>query len=327
MKKKGKKVLLCFEKYCDFNPDMKLSNSYHNFLNTFSSSCPDYIFHAIHYDEAQLVYGKSIDEVLVDYCSKWKIDVILFILLGPSETVNVNPSLNTLKKLKEMGIYLCFNWPDTGPGWGSQTIKSLEGYSDLHISWDRPRSPYHDSFPFPKTYETLWPPQDPNLYYKQSEQKIGVSFVGSSNSPDRQHFLNYAKRNYPDLLICGGQREECLSPEEYANTIRSSKIGINFSISLAGFYQLKGRVLEIAASCSMLLELKNPSTAGMFEPGKDYVEFESQKELVDKIRYYTEHEEERSQIALNGHNKYKSSYTAFHFWKKIMDRIESETSK
>lgn len=322
---KEKKVLLCFEKYCDYNPDMKLSNSYQNFLNTFSNSCPDYIFHTLHPDECLMVYGKSIDEILINYCFKWKINVIVFMLPGPSPTLDVNPSLSAFKKLREMGVYLCFTWPDTGPGWGTQTISRLEGYSNLHISWDNPRSPYHDAFGWPANHEHLWVPQDPNYFYKQEEQKIDVSFVGSTNNyPDRKHFLNYAKKEYPNLFLCGGQREGNLSAEVYAETIRSSKIGINFSLSLAKFYQTKGRVFEVTASCSMLLELKNPSTAKLFEPGKDYVEFETQLELVDKIRYYLEHEDERSQIAINGYNKYQSNYTAFHYWKKIMDRIEME---
>jgi len=60
------KVLLCFEKYCDLNPDMKLTNSYHNFLNTFSESCPEYVFHTMHYDECSLVYGTHFDEIHFD---------------------------------------------------------------------------------------------------------------------------------------------------------------------------------------------------------------------------------------------------------------------
>ena len=74
---KKQKVLLCFEKYCDLNPDMKLTNSYHNFLNTFSQNQSDYIYHILHYDECYLVYGKHVDEVLADYCQKWDIKIII----------------------------------------------------------------------------------------------------------------------------------------------------------------------------------------------------------------------------------------------------------
>jgi spore maturation protein CgeB len=74
----------------------------------------------------------------------------------------------------------------------------------------------------------------------------------------------------------------------------------------------------------MLLEYKNPSTRKYFDPNIDYVEFENGPDLVEKINYYISHPQEAEKIAENGHAKYNSNYSAFHFWKKIMDRIESE---
>jgi len=317
----NKKVLLCFEKYCDLNPDMKLTNSYHNFLNTFSKSCPKYIFHTMHYDESYLVYNKHIDDILTSYCEKWDIKIIIFILLGGS---SVNPSNTTFKKLRDKGIYLCFHWPDTGPGWGTETIKNLEGLSDLHISWDNPSSPFHDSFPFPKNHMHMWVPQDLSFYYPAENQDIDVSFAGSTRYRDRQYILSRAQKKYPALAICGGQREQNLSPETYAEIIRRSKISLNFSLSPAGFYQTKGRVFEILASKSMLLEFKNPSTPKFFQPNEDYVEFENEEDLVEKIKYYLSNPEERERIANNGYQKYHNNYTAKHFWHKIMNKIEED---
>jgi glycosyltransferase involved in cell wall biosynthesis len=315
------KVLLCFEKYCDLNPDMKLTNSYHNFLNTFSRSCSNYIFHTMHYDEANLVYGKHIDEILVDYCKKWNIKIINFILLGGSTT---NPSIETFKKLKELNIYLCFHWPDTGFNWGLQTIQELDQVSDLHVLWDNPSSAYHDSFNFSKKHLKMWVPQDLTFYYPSSTQDINASFVGSTRYRDRQYFLSKLIKQYPEIAICGGQREDNLSPELYAEIIRRSKIGLNFSLNPSGFFQTKGRVFEIIASQSMLIEFKNPSTSKLFKPGEDYVEFENEIDLADKIKYYLSNEKERKEIALNGYKKYQENYTDKHFWNKIMNTIEQQ---
>ena len=318
------KVLICCEKYADLNPDMKLTNSFHNIINTFSRSKPDHIFHLLHHDEANLVYNQHVDNILPNYCKAWGIKSIQFILLGGA---SCNPSQETYQKLRDQKVHLTFHWPDTGPGWGCDTINQLWNPLDLHISWDNPRSGFHSAFPKRDNHLYLWVPQDPTYFYKDSVQDIPVSFVGSPRYRDRQHCLSHLIKEIPSALVTGGQRESNLSPEKYAELIRRTKIGINFSLSPAMFYQTKGRIFEILASGSMLLELKNPSTSSLFEPGVDYVEFESAKEMVDKIRYYTEHEEERLKIAESGYKKYNEKYTAQKFWDRIIERVELDMTK
>ena len=46
-----------------------------------------------------------------------------------------------------------------------------------------------------------------------------------------------------------------------------------------------------------------------FEIGKEIETFSSQEELLDKITYYLEHEEERKQIASNGYERAKRQYS------------------
>lgn len=317
---KPRKVLLCFEKYCDMNPDMKLTNSYHNFLNTFSQSRPNDVYHVMHYDESLMVYGVHIDSVLPAYCKAYGIESVMFILLGGQ---SCNPSNETFRKLKEAGVFLCFHWPDTGPGWGTNTIQEIGELADLNISWDNPRSQYHDSLPPLHKYQNMWVPQDPNFFFNRDPKDIDASFVGSCRYPDRQYFLGYLKEKNPKFLICGGQREESLSPEKYAEMIRRSKIVVNFSASPAGFWQTKGRIFEAFASGGMLLEYSNPSTAKLFTAGVDYIEFSSKEELVESIDFYTKNPDIRDKIALSGYNKFMNNYTAQHFWDSIMENVNT----
>ena len=46
-----------------------------------------------------------------------------------------------------------------------------------------------------------------------------------------------------------------------------------------------------------------------FVPGEDIVLYDSIPDLLVKIEYYLEHEEERIQIAKNGYNKIKEYHT------------------
>lgn len=314
-------VLFVTEKWCDGTPALALTNNFHNLFNTFSQTQPDYRFNTIHLDEAGVVYGKHVDDFLVDYCQKWGVNIIVFCLLGGS---HLNPSFETYRKLKANGVYLCFMWPDTGPGWGTQTIAELGDLANLNVSWDNPRSPYHDTFQWPKNCLQLWVPQDKYLFYNQPEKDIEVSFIGSPRYYDRSIFIQHLLANYPSVAIRGGQREEKLTPEGYAELIRRSKISINFSLSPARFFQTKGRVFEVLACGSMLLEFKNPATAALLTPDIDYVQFDSPQDLVNKIKYFTENTEARDVIAAQGYKTYQEKYTSQRFWDTIMERIQKD---
>ena len=314
-------TLFVLEKHCDADPNMGLTNNFHNLISTFSQSCPDYKLHTLHIDEAVSIYKSHIDNILVDYCAKFDINIVIFSLIGGS---SMNPSFETYKKLRELGVYLIFMWPDTGNSWGGETIKQIGGIANLHISWDNPKSPYHDNYPKFDNHLFLWVPEDPTLFYKQDIQDIDVSFIGSPRYYDRGYFINYLLGNYPSVVLRGGQREEKLTPSKYAELIRRSKISLNFSLSPAMFFQTKGRIFEVTASNSMLLEFRNPSTSSLYQVDTDYVDFSTPEELVAKIKFYLENESERSKIALSGYNTYNNNYTSQKFWDTIMNRVQKE---
>ena len=313
------KVLLCFEKYCDLNPDMKLTNSYHNFLNTFSQSKPEYIFHTIHQDECKLVYGKHIDEILPEYCEKWDINTVMFILLGEA---SCNPSLNTYNKLANLGISLCFHWPDTSPGWAIDTMYSLEQLADLHVSWDVPKSDFHSSLPKLSNHLSLWAPQDKNLYkFKPYEEKNKKAAFYGRPFLERKNHLEHIKSKLNGFHFGGGQREESLSPEEYADAVADTKIILNFPAHGSGFSQLKSRVIEAMVCGSLMLELENDSTPTFFEAGKDYISCSSVDDMITKAAYYLNNEEEAEKIALSGYNKYIKNHTGQHYWDLVFNNL------
>ena len=82
----------------------------------------------------------------------------------------------------------------------------------------------------------------------------------------------------------------------------SSKININITIRSieSGIPQ---RVFDILASGGFCLTNYQSGIADCFEDGIDLVMYTSEQDLIDKIAYYLEHEDERIQIAESGHNK------------------------
>lgn len=99
---------------------------------------------------------------------------------------------------------------------------------------------------------------------------------------------------------------------------------LNFPWSPGGFEQLKGRVLESVACGCLLFERENLRTRDFFVPGKEYIEFKNEIELVDKIEYFLKNELERKRIALCGLLRYNEKYTHNHFWDELFEKIYND---
>lgn len=87
-----------------------------------------------------------------------------------------------------------------------------------------------------------------------------------------------------------------------------SKINLNFT-SKPIRSGLPLRIWDIMGAGGFVLTNFQIEIPEYFEIGKEIETFSSQEELLDKITYYLEHEEERKQIASNGYERAKSEYS------------------
>jgi hypothetical protein len=194
---------------------------------------------------------------------------------------------------------------------------------DLNILLDSGFLAKH--FPERNDFIYLWTPLDFSVFHPGDGQRdIPISFLGSIGSYRnvRAEYLDYLKRQHLDIYHTGGQREQLVSLERYAEILRRSKISLNFSHGIPGCHMLKGRVFEVLFSGTLLMESENAETSQYFTPMVDYVVFDSKQDLVDKVRYYLEHEDERQRIAYNGYMKATTEYNHDVFWNKVMGKLE-----
>ena len=271
-------------------------------------------------DEYALTKKKHIDTFLPSLIDKLEPTVVIFSLLGKSP---LNPTESSYEHIKNKGCKTVFMWPDVFDGWGIPEIETLndKGFADLHVCWGAEKNTK-------KKYDNLiwlWAPQDETLYYPiEGDQPIPVSFLGSVRYPERQRYLQHLIDNKAPLQIHGGQREQGLSAPRYAELMRNSKISLNFPEGPEGYDQCKGRVWEILASKSLLLERKNEPIENFLKPNVHYVEFENEADLVEKINYYLDNEKERDYIVNKGFNIFKKKYNATTFWNTIMKELDFE---
>ena len=81
--------------------------------------------------------------------------------------------------------------------------------------------------------------------------------------------------------------------------------------------QIKARVFDMGLSGSVMLCNKNPAIHEFYEPGKEFVEFESLGECIDEVRYLLAHESERQAIA----RRYYDRTRAEHLWPSRFDAL------
>lgn len=94
---------------------------------------------------------------------------------------------------------------------------------------------------------------------------------------------------------------------------------INLNISLRGIKSgIPLRAYDIMGAGGFLLSNFQADFLDDFVPGEDFVYYESREDLLQKAAYYLEHEEEREQIAQNGHDKVKAGHTYRHRVKEML---------
>ena len=299
-------TLFVMEKWCDGNPQMGLTNNFHNLIGTFQNCVSSNIAIA-HLDECART-GNDINKIIPQAVSQLNIDTVIVSHLGQSP---INPSVECLNSLPDHARLIVI-WPDIGYTWADDRMRSLS--NALHVSWagETPTKGV-------RKFISLWTPEDEKLYFP-TIQSLDISFIGSMRQ-ERIEYLRFLLNNNIKVNISGGQREHKLTAEQYAQLIRESKINLNFPGSPIGEDQFKGRCLETIASKSLLLERKNSTTTKYLTPGVHYIEFDNPNDLMEKIKYYLNNDKEREIIATSGYEKFNQSYSAKLFWQKVLENV------
>lgn len=312
-------VLFVAEKWCDCNPACGPTNNEHNLFTSLAATglaSQD----RFHYDEHYIASGGApCDGPLLERCQQARPDlVVLSMVSGLPHT----PRVETIAQIHGMGIPVVAILFDTiGPGpldWPEMLLP----YVEFHVVLDSTTAYRRKTGQMDK-YLPLWTPQDPTLFHDPGlARDIDVSFVGSMNDRhDRKAAIETLRGHGIPVHQTGGQREARLSPEDYANIMQRSRIALNFGRGAPGFEQAKGRIFEATLCGALLLDEENPETNAWFAPMAEYVPFTDHTDLIQKVRHYLEHEDERQAIAAMGHQKAMQSYAAEHWWRTLFARL------
>lgn len=107
-----------------------------------------------------------------------------------------------------------------------------------------------------------------------------------------------------------------LDNEDYVHALKGARVGLCW-VSELNYNQTASRSFEIPASGTFLLAMRTPQHLEAYEEGKEAEFFGDHRELVEKARYYLEHEEEREAIARRGTQRCLASGYS---WDALMQR-------
>ena len=99
-----------------------------------------------------------------------------------------------------------------------------------------------------------------------------------------------------------------------------SKINLNISLrSIKTGIPL--RCMDIMGSHGLLLSNYQQDLVDAFIPGEEFVCYESEEDMLNKIDYLLSHEAERKEIAENGYQKVKNEYNFETVFSRIFEIV------
>ncbi len=176
-----------------------------------------------------------------------------------------------------------------------------------------------------RVIHTLWCEGIPvERDWSKIEEKYEVSFVGWRVKAGRERYINeIRKRKIPIHLFGRGWEGGYVSYEEMLDIFKTSKINLNFS-GTGNRKGLKGRIPLVCLTGGFLLTEYTLGLENYFEIDKEIVCFKNDEEMIDKITYYLNHDEERRAIAQAGWKRAANEYTPFHMLSRVFGEIEKD---
>lgn len=175
--------------------------------------------------------------------------------------------------------------------------------------------------------------------------KHDVTFVGQPHGDRRQTVAMLKDAGLPVECWGFGWPSGPLGHPEMVDAFASSRINLNLSNSsevpglkarmrrLLHFHpppprppQIKGRNFEVPGCGGFLLTERVPHLGRYFEFDREVAVFDTADDLVDKVRHWLEHDEERQRVAEAGYRRVMSEHTYDHRFAAIFEALGLEVS-
>jgi spore maturation protein CgeB len=191
------------------------------------------------------------------------------------------------------------------------------------------------------SFDALCDPSKSETDILSSKRDIDIVFVGAL-APNKMPLISAVKKAFGRRMRLYGLANlkknvyfnlrygfpgwvNPLPFDQYVPLYQRTKIGIN--VHNRGDYTVGGyRLFDLPANGVMQISDGGPYLESFFEVGREVESYSSADELIDKVKYYLDHDVEREQIAMNGFRRVNCDYKIANLLQKAAMKISSAMS-
>src|SRR3990167_4871693 len=293
------------------------------------NECKTYVYNHVGQGWAS---GEKLDSEIYAAAKEYSPNLIVYIGACSGNL----PSPKGFKRLRdEMAptVHFCSDAADE-PWWPQLRIYDKEKSFNVQVALDGNKNwPLHD------TEITALTPLDPKWYPSPLKPHSGRSVIfGFAGNPGSAVKLKDGKvlgrrpivaemikfgLQYRARTACNGKMEDSIkSYSEAAQYMLDTRIMPN--ISFTGSYEkyhVKGRVIEAGWAGCLLLEQKGSPTPDWFEPGVDYLEYDTTVQAKEIIEKYWDKPDETQVFGERLRKKVEENHSPEKFWGRIIERL------
>ena len=298
------KILCALGKYQYGDPDRGLSTEYAAFMPALKNLGHD-VVHFELWNRRKYSDYAELNHLLLEAVDRECPQVLLTVQL------QYEIFLETLQRIKNRGDVATVCW-NTDDSWKYREVSRFIGryYHAMTTTYPDVVSRYHRDG-ISHLFQTQWAARSDKLSAPlfSRECRYPVSFIGEAHGNRKKRIQYLLDQGVPVACFGHGWTHGAVSADDVPEIMRNSVISLNFANSRGRRNQIKARTFEVPGAGGFLLTDPAPYLENWYIPDQEIVVFQSDPDLVQKIKFYLSHPDIRDRIAAAGFERTCNDHT------------------